>query len=109
MLVEDDPSTQKLEQLVLEREGYAVDIAGSGEKGLTAMMATNPNLVVVDSGLLGNDGYTTCLKIREVSSVPIIIVTGRYPSEERGRGLESGTDIYITKLFSPKELSQMNH
>ena len=71
-------------------------------------MATNPNLVVVDSGLPGNDGYTTCLKIREVSSVPIIIVTGRYPSEEPGQDLETGADIYLTNPFSLKELCQMN-
>ena len=59
----------------------------------------------MDVGLPGMDGYTTSLRIREVSQVPIILVSRRDLSEDRIRGLESGADAYICKPFAPQELT----
>ncbi len=105
LVVEDDPRILRLEQMVLEKEGYTVLTAGSGEEALDTLTEISPSLVVLDIGLPGIDGFTTCYRIREFSQVSIIMVTSRDFNEDKVNGLEIGADDYITKPFSPNELA----
>ena len=105
LVVEDDPRILRLEQMVLEKEGYTVLTAGSGEEALDTLTEISPSLVVLDIGLPGIDGFTTCYRIREFSQVSIIMVTSRDFNEDKVKGLEIGADDYITKPFSPNELA----
>jgi DNA-binding response OmpR family regulator len=105
LLIEDDPRILRLEQMVLEKEGYTVLTAGTGEEALDTLAEISPSLIVLDIGLPGMNGFTACYQIREVSQVPIIMVTGRGFDDDKIKGLEIGADDYITKPFSPNELS----
>ena len=105
LVIEDDPRVLRLEQLVLEKEGYTVVTAGTGEEALDTLAEITPSLIVLDIGLPGVDGFTTCRRIREFSQVSIIMVTGRDYNEDKVKGLDLGADDYITKPFSPNELA----
>ena len=105
LVVDDDERTSRLERFVLEEEGYTVVCAGSGEEALKMLATTSPTLVLLDIRLPKMDGFVTCQKIREISQVPIIILTGEGREEEKIRGLEMGADDYITKPFSVNELT----
>ncbi len=105
LVVEDDPRILRLEQMVLEKEGYTVLTAGSGEEALDTLAEISPSLVVLDIGLPGMDGFATCYRIREFSQVSVIMVTRRDFNEDKVKGLEIGADDYITKPFSPNELA----
>lgn len=105
LLVEDDPRVLRLEQLVLEKEGYTVVTAETGEEALDTLAEISPSLIVLDIGLPGLDGFTTCRRIREFSQISIIMVTARDFNEDKVKGLEIGADDYITKPFSPSELA----
>ena len=105
LLVEDDPRVLRLEQMVLEKEGFSVVGAGSGEEALEMLAEITPSLIVLDVGLPGIDGFTACSRIREFSQVSIIMVTGKDFNEDKVRGLDLGADDYITKPFSPNELA----
>ena len=105
LVVEDDARTLRLERFVLEEEGFTVVPAGSGEEALDILADGKPALVMLDIGLPGIDGFTTCERIRESSQVPIIMVTAEDRDEDKVRGLESGADDYVTKPFSTTELA----
>ena len=105
LVVEDDPRILRLEQMVLEKEGYTVLTAGSGEEALDTLAEISPSLVVLDIGLPGMDGFTTCYRIREFSQVSIIMVTGRDCLEDKVRGMDVGADDYVTKPFLTHELA----
>ena len=105
LVVDDDSRTRSLEKFVLEEEGFPVETVGSGEEALRALSDKHPSLVLLDVGLPGIDGFTTCQRIREVSQVPIIMVTGQDRDEDKVRGLELGADDYVTKPFSTMELA----
>jgi DNA-binding response OmpR family regulator len=105
LLVEDDPRILRLEQMVLEKEGFTVLAAGTGEEALETLAEISPSLIVLDISLPGMNGFTACYQIREVSQVPIIMVTARGVNEDKIKGLEIGADDYMTKPFSPNELT----
>ena len=105
LVVEDNLRTRNLEKFVLQEEGFEVAEAGSGEEALETLAAGNTALVLLDIGLPGMDGFTTCQRIREFSRVPIIIVTAEDKDDDKVRGLELGADDYVTKPFSTNELT----
>ncbi|PKB57637.1 MAG: hypothetical protein BZY73_02275 [SAR202 cluster bacterium Casp-Chloro-G3] len=105
LVIEDDPRILRLEQMVLEKEGYTVLTSLTAEEALETLAEISPSLIVLDVGLPGMDGFAACYQIREVSQVPIIMVTGRDFNEDKIKGLEIGADDYITKPFSPNELA----
>ena len=105
LVVEDDVRTLRLERFVLEEEGYSVVEANSGEDALDTLKRENPSLILLDIGLPGIDGFTTCQRIREFSRIPIIIVTAEDRDEDKVRGLEMGADDYVTKPFAVAELA----
>ena len=105
LIVEDDSRTRSLERFVLEEAGFLVEGVGSGEEAVQAVNEKDPTLVLLDIGLPGIDGFTTCQYIRKISRVPIIMVTGEDRDEDKVRGLELGADDYVTKPFSTNELA----
>jgi DNA-binding response OmpR family regulator len=94
-----------LEKFVLEEEGFPVETVGSGEEALAIFDTISPVLVLLDVNMPGIDGFTTCQRIREISQVPIIMVTGENRDEDKVRGLELGADDYVTKPFAIAELA----
>lgn len=104
LIVEDDSRILRLERFILEDDGFLVREAGSGEEALEALEARPPDLVLLDIGLPGMDGFATCQRIRECSQVPIIMVTAEDKDHHKVRGLELGADDYVTKPFSTTEL-----
>ena len=99
LLVEDDKPTLRLERVIPEEAGYLVEGVGSGEAALECIAEEPPASVILDNGLPGMDGFTTCRRIREFSQVPVVMVTGNKTAADRKRGKASGADAYVTKPF----------
>ncbi len=104
LVVEDDRFIQEKLLKLLTSEGYAAEIADSGEDAVEMMQRQAFDMVVLDLGLPGMDGITTCRRIRQKSKVPLLILTSRADASDRVLGLESGADDYLTKPFDPLEL-----
>lgn len=98
LIIEDDKEMSRLLQLDLDRHGYDSSMASDGVAGLRMFHEQRPNLVVLDIGLPLMDGLTVCQRIRELSSVPILIMTAHAISEEEiAKGLNMGADEYMIK------------
>ena len=105
VVVEDDPHIADLVDLYLRREGFRVVAATNGSDGLAVIERERPRLVVLDLGLPGQmDGLEVCRRIRQVGSLPVLMLTARDGEIDRILGLELGADDYVTKPFSPREL-----
>ncbi len=104
LVVDDDPWVRKLVRGYLERAGFAVTVAASGEEALAEFIAHPPDLVVLDLMLPEMDGLEVARRIRSTSGVPIIMLTARSTEEDRVLGLELGADDYVVKPFSAREL-----
>jgi two-component system response regulator RegX3 len=105
LVVEDEARIAEVVQNYLEREGHLVVRAATGEDALDDFARQRPDLVVLDRGLPGIPGDEVCRRIRADSDVPIIMLTARDGEEDLVRGLEMGADDYLTKPFSPRELT----
>lgn len=98
LIVEDDVDMSRLLRLDLERHGYEVATATNGLDGLRMFHDVRPELVVLDVALPGMDGMTVCQRIRELSNVPILIMTAHAVTEEEmAEGLNLGADEYMIK------------
>ena len=104
LLIEDEPSIGALVQAYLDRDGYRVVWARSGEDGLAELPRHPVRIVILDVGLPGIDGFEVCARIRSTSDVPVIMLTARDEEADRVAGLEVGADDYVSKPFSPREL-----
>jgi DNA-binding response OmpR family regulator len=104
VVVDDEPSIADLVSMYLEREGFRVLQAATGEAGLDAFRTHRPRLVVLDVGLPDIDGLEVCKRIRQSSQIPVIFLTARADEVDRVLGLELGADDYVTKPFSAAEL-----
>lgn len=104
LIVDDDPHMLNIMKRSLELEGYRVVTAESGEKALEVLSVERPDLVLLDIALTGIDGHETCRRIRELSTVPVLMISARDSTEEKSKAFASGADGYITKPFGPKEL-----
>ena len=105
LVVEDEAPIAEVVQSYLEREGHMVTWAPTGEQGLEDFDRRRPDLVVLDLNLPGISGEDVCRRIRAGSDVPIIMLTARDGEEDLVKGLELGADDYLTKPFSPRELT----
>ncbi len=106
MVVEDDPSIADLLNSYLSKEGYRVLLASQGKRALELFRQEKLSLIVLDVGLPGElDGLEVCKAIRQTSQVPIIMLTARDSEIDKVLGLELGADDYVTKPFSPRELT----
>ncbi|MHB8643199.1 MAG: response regulator transcription factor [Gaiellaceae bacterium] len=104
LVVDDEEDIRLLLTELLRRHGYAVREASSGQDALRQLFAKPPSLVLLDVAMPELDGWATLARIREVSDVPVIMVTARGEELERVRGLQSGADDYVTKPFGRQEL-----
>lgn len=104
LVVDDDPAQVKIIEMSLQAANYHPVTATNGEDGLKQLRAHQPDLVVLDVMMPGMDGWETCYRIRQISTVPIIFLTGRQTIDDRVSGLKLGADDYLVKPFLPDEL-----
>lgn len=103
LIVEDEESISSFVKMYLEREGFRVTVAPTGERALTAL-EDHVDLVTLDLMLPDMDGLEICRKVRATSGVPIIMLTARDEDIDKIVGLEVGADDYVTKPFNAREL-----
>jgi two-component system, OmpR family, response regulator MprA len=105
LLVEDDVKLVKALQRGLQREGYAVDLAGTGDDALAQAGIYDYDAVVLDVMLPGKDGFAVCRELRRNEQwVPVLMLTARDHVKDRIRGLDAGADDYLVKPFALEEL-----
>jgi len=104
LVVDDEPRMIRFIRLNLEHDGFDVSEAATGAAALTQLRDSLPDLMLLDVMMPELDGFETLRLVREISSVPVIMLTAKGDEEDRVRGLELGADDYITKPFSPREL-----
>ncbi len=105
LIVDDEPRMIKFIRLNLDLEGYRVSEASNGLEALDKVRRELPDLVLLDVMMPEMDGFEALERIREISNVPVIMLTVKAEEEDKVRGLELGADDYVTKPFSPRELS----
>ncbi|GLW19593.1 transcriptional regulatory protein CseB [Streptomyces sp. NBRC 13847] len=99
LFVEDDDVIREATQLALERDGFAVTAMPDGLAGLEAFRANRPDIALLDVMVPGLDGVSLCRRIRDESTVPVIMLSARADSIDVVLGLEAGADDYVTKPF----------
>jgi DNA-binding response OmpR family regulator len=104
LVVDDEPIIRDTVALNLRREGINVLQAETGPDALAVMQSSRPDVVVLDIMLPGMDGLEVCRRIREISTVPILLLSARGEEIDRVLGLELGADDYLTKPFAMREL-----
>ncbi|HWN71290.1 MAG TPA: response regulator transcription factor [Haliangium sp.] len=105
LIADDEANIRDVVQYALERDGYQVETAADGQTALARIEAGGIDLVVLDVLMPELDGLNLCRKLRERGDVPIIFLSSRTEEADRILGLELGGDDYVTKPFSPRELS----
>lgn len=105
LVVDDDPILMRLVKGVLNQKGYEVLTAGDGQEALQVIFAHKPDMVLLDVQMPRMDGWQTCSRIREVSDIPVVMLTGMQTSEaDVVRGLDYGADDYLIKPVGNREL-----
>ena len=105
LVVDDEPTIREVVVSYLEREGFTTLEAADGNRARELLETDPPDLVVLDVMLPGTDGLELCRWIRSRSRLPVIMLTARGEESDRIVGLELGADDYVTKPFSPRELT----
>jgi DNA-binding response OmpR family regulator len=105
LVVDDDLTVRDVVRRYLELAGHQVALADNGEDALTWIASHRPDLVVLDLMLPGIDGLEVCRRLRQSSTVPVVMLTALGEEENRIAGLQLGADDYVTKPFSPRELA----
>ncbi len=105
LVIDDEPSIVNLVTAYLKPEGYEVFTATDGPSGLKAMRAFKPDLVILDIMLPGMDGLELLSRLRRESEVYVILLTAKTEETDKIVGLSVGADDYVTKPFSPRELT----
>ena len=107
LVVEDDPSAQRLISYTLEREGYQVIIASNGMEGLKKARGEEPELLVLDVMLPGLDGFELCHRLRgdpQTAALPILMLSAKAQETDISTGMRVGADDYLTKPADPSEI-----
>lgn len=99
LIIDDDPALRQLVVNTLRQEGYHMLTAADGPEGLRQMYEGHPDLIVLDIRMPTMDGWTVCQRIREVSNIPILMLTAEGDPEEIVKGLDLGADDYLVKPF----------
>ena len=105
LAVDDEPSIRRLIKLELESQSFSVIEAEDGRTAITRAERDKPDAIVLDVRMPGMSGLEVMAELREHSSVPIILLTGRDQDQQKVQGLEGGADDYLVKPFNPDELS----
>lgn len=103
LVVEDEKKIADIVKSYLQREGFAVEVAPTGQRALS-LLKNGFDLVILDLMLPDMDGESICSSLREISDVPLIMLTAKSAEDDRIRGLGLGADDYVVKPFSPREL-----
>ncbi|RDI41293.1 response regulator transcription factor [Falsibacillus pallidus] len=104
LVVDDEERIRKLIKMYLEREKYIIDEAENGEEALEMALNNDYDCILLDLMLPGKDGIEVCRELREKKSTPVIMLTAKGEEANRVQGFEVGTDDYIVKPFSPREV-----
>ena len=104
LVIEDDDDIRNRVRTLLERTGTTVHDAPNGKEGLREFHSWRPDLVVLDVNMPELDGWSVLERIRDMSEVPVLMLTARGDELERVRGLQSGADDYVVKPFGKQEL-----
>jgi DNA-binding response OmpR family regulator len=104
LVVDDEERMVRFIRLNLEHDGFQVIEAFNGTQAIDKVRSSLPDLILLDVMMPDVDGFEVLRIIREVSSVPVIMLTAKGEEDDRVRGLELGADDYVTKPFSPREL-----
>jgi DNA-binding response OmpR family regulator len=104
LVVEDDSATRETLRIWLDKSGFTPIFADTGPNGLQAFLTEKPDLVILDIMLPGMDGLEVCRKIRQTSTLPIVMLSARDDFTDKIMGLEVGADDYLAKPFHPQEL-----
>jgi two-component system KDP operon response regulator KdpE len=104
LVIDDDQDVTTMLKTHLERRHHRVVVASSGREGLQKAYQARPDLILLDVMMPGMDGWEVCRRIRELSNVPVIMLTARTMKGDVVKGLEMGADDYLTKPFSSTEL-----
>jgi len=104
LIIDDDETLTKMLAKWLHAKGYDIQIAASGREGLEKARNSSPDLVVLDVMMPEMDGFETCNRLREFSSVPVLMLTAKTTEEDLIRGFQNGADDYVKKPFSFMEL-----
>jgi DNA-binding response OmpR family regulator len=105
LIIDDERELRTMLSGYLEAEGFETFQAADGDQGLASIAKAEPDLVILDVGLPGFDGFEVLRRLRQRSDVPVILLTARAEEVDRVVGLTVGADDYVTKPFSPRELS----
>ncbi len=100
LVIDDDEALGKVVSLALEGAGYWVEVAQHGLEGLQKLYQWRPDLVILDVMMPRMDGWETCRRIREISNVPILMLTAKVGDANELKGLREGADVYMTKPFA---------
>jgi DNA-binding response OmpR family regulator len=104
LVVDDDDDIRGLVKTLLERSGIIVNEAADGREGMREFHAHRPDLIILDVSMPELDGWEMLERIRDMSDVPVLMLTARGDELERVRGLQSGADDYVVKPFGKQEL-----
>jgi two-component system, OmpR family, KDP operon response regulator KdpE len=104
LVVDDEPQITRVLRTTLSSQGYDVRIANDGEMALEIMKDWSPSLVVTDLAMPNLDGVGLCRRVRQISQVPIIVLSVREQDRVKVEALDAGADDYVTKPFSMNEL-----
>lgn len=104
LIVDDDKNICELLRLYMEKDEYEVVLSHNGEDAVNKFNQTNPDLILLDIMLPGQDGWQVCREIRKKSDVPIIMITAKGETFDKVLGLELGADDYVVKPFDAKEV-----
>jgi DNA-binding response OmpR family regulator len=105
LVVDDEERMVRFIRLNLEHDGFIVSEAFNGKQALERLRDETPDLILLDVMMPDMDGFEVLEMVREISSVPVIMLTAKGEESDRVRGLELGADDYVTKPFSPRELT----
>ena len=105
LVVDDEKGLVKIVHLNLEQDGFDVVEAYNGSQAMDKLRTTLPDLVLLDVMMPDMDGFTVLKMIRQIGSIPVIMLTAKSEEDDKIKGLELGADDYVTKPFSPRELT----
>ncbi|MCS0654074.1 response regulator transcription factor [Cytobacillus firmus] len=104
LLVDDEERIRRLLKMYLERENFSIDEAENGNQALSKALANDYDVILLDLMMPGKDGIEVCRELREKKATPVIMLTAKGEEVNRVQGFEVGTDDYIVKPFSPREV-----
>jgi two-component system KDP operon response regulator KdpE len=104
LVVDDEERMVRFIRMNLEHDGFQVSEAFNGRQAVQKLRDVNPDLILLDVMMPDLDGFEVLEMVREISNVPVIMLTAKGEEDDRVRGLELGADDYVTKPFSPREL-----